>query len=71
MSLSEIENAIRELPPEEARALLERVKDLSKAKGSGTDLRRGAMEKWRVRGGFAAGMRSDDYLRLVRDGDSR
>lgn len=66
MSLLEIENAIRQLPPEDAKALLERVSDLHHPADQKQPLTSEIIEKWRVRSGLAAGMTTDEYLKLVR-----
>jgi hypothetical protein len=69
MSLLEIENAIRQLPPEDARVLLQRVSDLHHAVDQKQPLTSEMIDRWRVRSGFAAGMTTDEYLKLVRGGD--
>jgi hypothetical protein len=68
MSAIEIENALRQLPAEQANDLLCRLKD-SKAPDRPKELTDEAIEKWRVRSGFAAGMTTEEYMRIIRGGD--
>ena len=72
MSAAEIQEAIRKLPPHQAKELLKRIEDQSNAPEAALPLTDAAIEKWRkrARSGFAAGMTTDQYLRLIRDGDS-
>jgi hypothetical protein len=71
VSAEEIEQAIRKLPPEEAKELLNRVQDLlSPPKRTPRPLTDEVIEKWKVRSDPFAGMTTDQYLRLIRDGDS-
>jgi hypothetical protein len=70
MTASEIEDAIRKLPAGEARKLLDRLKDLDKPNSSSTTkpITDELVEKWRVKSGFPAGLTTDQYLQIVRNG---
>ena len=71
MSALEIEKAIRQLPPAEARAVARWIQEyLSRETGQPTGPTPGIFAKWRGRGRLPAGNNTDDYLRLTRDGNS-
>jgi hypothetical protein len=69
MSALELEQAIRQLPEAEARALLQRLQDLRQPVQNPSPVSEEAIAKWRVKSGFAVGLTTDEYLRIVRDGD--
>ena len=67
----EIENAIRNLPATEARAIAEWLQEYlaHEAKGQFTEPVPSAFAKWRGCGQPPAGENVDDYLRIIRDGN--
>jgi hypothetical protein len=69
VSAIEIENAVRQLPPQEARELLTRLRTVIEPAGPGEGLTDEVIEKWQVRSGFPAGLTTAEYLKLIRDGD--
>jgi hypothetical protein len=69
MSGVEIEQAIRRLPQSEARALLQRVEDLRLPVQKLGSISDEIIAKWQVKDGFAAGLTTNEYIWMVRDGD--
>jgi hypothetical protein len=69
MSAVELEQAIRQLPATEARALLQRLEDLRQPIKNGSPLSDATIAKWQVKSGFASGLTTEEYLRTIRDGD--
>jgi hypothetical protein len=70
MSVAEIERAIRELPSDEARALLARLEAILSVPKQSAGLTDEVIAKWRGRFKLPFGKNVDDYLRIIRDGDS-
>jgi hypothetical protein len=68
VSVLEIENAIRQLPREEAEALIARLKHSQAPNSTNKPLTDEAIDEWRVRSGFAAGLTTDEYLKIIRGG---
>ena len=70
-SAVEIENAIRDLPAGEARAVAEWLQQYLAREASGrtTGPKAGAFDKWAGSGQLPIGNNTDDYLRLIRDGN--
>ena len=70
MSAIEIETAIRNLPAEEAKALLDRLERLCLPAGKPGALTDEVIAKWRDRFRFPDGVSTtDEYLKLIRGGD--
>jgi hypothetical protein len=69
MSALEIEQAIRNLPRAEASDLLRRLDDLRHPTQQRSTLSDAVIAKWQVQSGFGVGLSSDEYIRLIRDGD--
>jgi hypothetical protein len=69
MSAVEIEAAIRRMPQTEARDLLQRLEDLRRPVGKFSQISDDVVAKWRVKSGFGAGLTTEEYLRIIRDGD--
>ena len=70
MTVAEIEKAIRALPQEEARALLNRLEILLASPSVRQPLTDEDIAKWRGRFKLPFGKSVDDYIRIIRDGDS-
>jgi hypothetical protein len=70
-SAVEIENAIRGLPAGEARAVAEWLQQYLAREASDrtTAQKTGAFDKWVGCGQLPVGINTDDYLRLIRDGN--
>lgn len=67
---AEIENAIRQLPSTEARAVAKWLQEyLVCEAGQAAPIAGDAFAKWRGRGRLPAGRNADDYLHLTRDGN--
>lgn len=67
----EIENAIRQLPATEARAVAQWLQEyLTHAARPRAPIAADTVAKWRGRGQLPAGRTADEYLHLTRDGNS-
>ena len=66
----QIEAAIRELPLTEARAIAQWLEAYLSKKGTApAPVTEHAFSKWRGRGRLPLGQNTDDYLRLISDGN--
>jgi hypothetical protein len=69
MNAIEIENAIRQLPVEEARALVAKLHSIVYSSTKTPEECQATIAKWKGRFVLPAGKTVDDYIQIARDGD--